>query len=168
VTDRTSRRDSEFQRFFAAEAEPLRRFAIWLTGDVDAASDLAQETLVRTYRHWTRIKGDEARPYARRTLVNLVRSEHRRALVRRRHDGPTDEPTVTHSDAVHEWLRIADALKALPPVRRAAIVLRFYEDMSEAEISHVLDRPRGTVKSDIHRGLSQLRETLTDSEGDLG
>lgn len=162
----TSGRDSEFQTFFAAEAEPLRRFATFLTGDVHRAADLAQEALVRTYRHWGRIHGAEAGPYARRVLVNLVRSEHRKTIVRRRHDRATDHPTVSHSDRVDEWLRISTALGALPPVRRAAVVLRFYEDMSEAEIARTLDRPVGTIKSDIHRGLARLRRELEGPGGE--
>ena len=156
----TSSRDEDFHSFFAAEAEPLRRFAPFLIGDHDRACDLAQEALVRTYRHWGRIHGAEAGPYARRVLVNLVRSEHRRSIVRRKHDRATDHPTISHSDRVDEWLRLSTALEVLPPMRRAAVVLRFYEDMSEADIARTLDRPIGTIKSDIHRGLARLRREL--------
>ena len=155
-----SNRDEAFRDFFAAEAEPLRRFATFLTGEADRAADLAQEALVRTYRHWSRIEGAEAAPYARRILVNLVRSEHRKVLVRRKHDRTTDHPTVSHSERVDEWLRISKALEVLSPVRRAAVVLRFYEDMSEVDIARTLDRPIGTIKSDIHRGLARLRREL--------
>ncbi|MEA2516898.1 MAG: hypothetical protein QOG16_736 [Actinomycetota bacterium] len=162
----TSERDEEFRDFFAAEAEPLRRFATFLTGDSHQAADLAQEALVRTYRHWKRIEGDEAGPYARRILVNLVRSEHRKVLVRRKHDRATDQPTVNHSERVDEWLRVSKALEVLPPMRRAAVVLRFYEDMSEADIARTLDRPAGTIKSDIHRGLARLRRELEGAGGE--
>jgi RNA polymerase sigma factor (sigma-70 family) len=58
---------------------------------------------------------------------------------------------------VDELLRLSAALKTLPPMRRATIVLRFFEDMSEADIARTLDRPLGTVKSDLHRGLARLR-----------
>ena len=162
----TSGRDAEFQTFFAAEAEPLRRFATFLTGDHHRAADLAQEALVRTYRHWGRIHGAEAGPYARRVLVNLVRSEHRKVLVRRKHDRATDHPTTSHSDRVDEWLRISKALQVLSPARRAAVVLRFYEDMSDADIARTLDRPIGTIKSDIHRGLARLRRELEGPGGE--
>jgi RNA polymerase sigma-70 factor (sigma-E family) len=162
----TSARDEDFQAFFASEAEPLRRFATFLTGDHHQAADLAQEALVRTYRHWGRIHGAEAGPYARRILVNLVRSEHRKVLVRRKHDRATDQPTTSHSERVDEWLRISKALEVLPARRRAAVVLRFYEDMSEADIARTLDRPIGTIKSDIHRGLARLREELEGPGGE--
>ena len=155
-----SDREEAFRDFFAAEAEPLRRFATFLTGDPHHAADLAQEALVRTYRHWTRIEGAEAAPYARKILVNLVRSEHRKVLVRRKYDRATDDPTVSPSARIDDWMEISTALKVLSPIRRAAVILRFYEDMSEADIARILDRPVGTIKSDIHRGLARLRREL--------
>ena len=59
---------------------------------------------------------------------------------------------------------MSDALKELSPVRRATIVLRFYEDMAEGDIARTLDRPLGTVKSGIHRGLAKLRQVLETTE----
>ena len=151
---------SGFAAFFAAESPRLQRFAAWLTGDVDRAADLAQEALARTYRNWRKVRDDEPAAYARRIVVNLVRTEYRRRLVERKH-APVDEK-VTAPAAVEEWLEIAAALRSLPPIRRATIVLRFYEDMSEAQIAAVLDRPLGSVKSDIHRGIKRLRQVLGD------
>lgn len=157
-----SRRDEQFRDFFAAEGESLRRFGVFLTGDAETGADMAQETLARVYRHWGRIKEDPG-PYARRVLVNLVRSKHRRSYVERRFRAsqPMTERSVnSRSGEVDDFLLIATALKALSPIRRAAIVLRFYEDMSERDIARTLDRPVGTVKSDIHRGLAKLRPLL--------
>lgn len=147
-----------FGAFFAAESPRLQRFAAWLTGDPDAAADLAQEALARTYTHWRRIQNDDPTAYARRIVVNLVRSSHRRRLLEAKHRARGAE--VVAPVQVEEWLRIAQALKTLPPIRRATIVLRFYEDMSEAQIAAVLDRPIGTVKSDIHRGIKRLRQVM--------
>lgn len=164
----TSERDEEFRAFFVAESERLRRLALYLTGDADRAADLAQEALVRTYRHWGRIRNDDPGPYARRTLVNLVRSAHRRSILERRHREEHAEAAVASSGPrVDEWLRVSQALKTLPPTRRAVVVLRFYEDMSEAQIAHVLDRPIGTVKSDIHRALAKLRPLLDESSREM-
>jgi RNA polymerase sigma-70 factor (sigma-E family) len=163
-----SSRDREFHAFFSAEGESLRRLGVWLTGDADKGADLAQEALARTYRHWGRIKSEDPGPYARRTLVNLVRSAHRRSVIERRYqESQVKERAIVESSSgrVDEFLRVSRALKTLPPVRRAAIVLRFYEDMSEAEIARVLDRPVGTVKSDIHRGLAKLRPLLEEPAG---
>jgi RNA polymerase sigma-70 factor (sigma-E family) len=164
----TSSRDREFHAFFSAEGESLRRLGVWLTGDAEKGADLAQEALARTYRHWGRIRSEDPGPYARRTLVNLVRSAHRRSVIERRYqESQVKERAIVESSSgrVDEFLRVSRALKTLPPIRRAAIVLRFYEDMSEAEIARILDRPVGTVKSDIHRGLAKLRPLLEEPAG---
>jgi RNA polymerase sigma-70 factor (sigma-E family) len=161
-------RERQFHAFFNAEGESLRRLGVWLTGDADKGADLAQEAMARTYRHWGRIKNEDPGPYARRTLVNLVRSAHRRNVVERRYlETHPRDPSIAESSSgqVDDFIRIAQALKSLPPIRRAAIVLRFYEDMSEAEIARVLDRPIGTVKSDIHRALAKLRPLLDEPAG---
>jgi RNA polymerase sigma-70 factor (sigma-E family) len=160
-------REEEFQAFFMSEAERIRRLAVFLTGDADRGADLAQEALVRTYRHWGRIKNHDPGPYCRRILVNLVRSAHRRSLLERRHieARPPGEGVVGGPDRhVDDWLRLAPALKQLPPLRRAVIVMRFYEDMTEAQIAHALNRPLGTIKSDIHRGLAKLKALLGEHE----
>jgi RNA polymerase sigma factor (sigma-70 family) len=72
--------------------------------------------------------------------------------------------SVDPTARVDESSRLTTALKELSPMRRAVVVLRFYEDMTEAEIARVLDRPLGTVKSDLHRALKLLRPLL---ESDL-
>ena len=149
-----------------AEGESLRRLAVFLTGDAEAGADMAQETFARVYRHWGRIKNEDPGPYARRILVNLVRSAHRKRFLERRvreSQPASDGSVASQSGRVDEFLRVSSALKTLSPVRRATIVLRFYEDMSEREIARTLDRPIGTVKSDIHRGLAKLRPLLEDT-----
>ena len=157
-------RDAQFMAFFEAEADRLRRLATFLTADPERGADLAQEALVRTYKHWHKVKEADPGPYARRILVNLVRSAHRRRLVERKHLSVVrDEPIRATRDS-DEWLRLAQALQSLPPMRKAAIVLRFYEDLSEADIASILERPIGTIKSDIHRGLAALRPLLEAEE----
>ena len=161
---RSRDRDAEFREFFLAESDRLRRFAAFLTGDADSAADLAQEALARTYRQWNRIRNEDPGPYARRCIVNLVRSNHRRALLALRHQRQTRDVEESPSGRVDEWMRVSRALRQLSPIRRATVVLRFYEDLSEAEIARVLDRPVGTVKSDLHRGLAKLRTLLEQPE----
>jgi RNA polymerase sigma-70 factor (sigma-E family) len=168
TTDRSIRattRDEEFRNFFVAESDRLRRFATFMTGDAERGADLAQEALVRTYRHWARIRKEDPGPYARRILVNLIRSAHRRSLLERTR-GPEflQELDEGHARRVDEWLNISRALLHLSPIQRATVVLRFYEDLSEAEIGRVLDRPVGTVKSDLHRALKKLRPLLEETE----
>ena len=156
-------KEQRFRDFFVAESERLRRFALFLTGDKEEARDLAQETMARVYRSWGRIHDNDPGPYARRTLVNLVRSTHRRNALRiRERQTIGDAVHAGHTHRVEEWMRLAEAMKTLSPVRRAVVVMRFYEDLPEAEIARILDRPLGTVKSDLHRALAKLRPLLEE------
>ena len=158
MTDRD--RDTGFRTFYFAEVPRLRRIAVLMTGDPERASELVHDALLRAYRRWPRI--DDPGPYVRRALVNLCRNEYRRrALERTKREAPTS--SVPGVDAqVTETLRVAAALKVLSPIRRATIVLRFYEDMTETEIANVLDRPLNTVKSDLRRALDRLRPVLQE------
>ena len=160
-------REQEFRAFFETQCDALRRLGTFLTGDPEQGAEFAQEALVRVYRHWGRIREQDPGPYARRVLVNLVRSAHRRKLVERKHLANVEHVVESENRQVDDWLRVSAALKTLPPMRRAAIVLRFYEDMPEADIARVLDRPLGTIKSDIHRGLAKLRPLLGEAEREM-
>jgi RNA polymerase sigma-70 factor (sigma-E family) len=162
VSMRLRDRDAEFEPFYAAEAGRLRSLALLLTGDRDHAADLTQEALLRTYESWPRIRTDPG-AYTRRALVNLYRNWIRRRILERRHRNAAlalDERSWPNSP--EDALRVADVLRVLSPIRRATVLLRFYEDMSEAQIADVLGRPIGTVKSDIHRALKTLRPLLED------
>jgi RNA polymerase sigma-70 factor (sigma-E family) len=161
---KTSERDRDFASFFQAHAEGLRRFGVFLTGDPERGADAAQEAMARVYRKWGRIHSDDPNAYARRIVLNLVRGAHRRSLIANRHrqQEASVETQPSRSGQVDDWLEISAALRELPLMRRAVVVLRFYEDMSEQQISDLLDRPVGTVKSDIHRGLKKLRELLEE------
>jgi RNA polymerase sigma-70 factor (sigma-E family) len=155
-------RDAEFGPFYAAEAARMRSLALLLTGDRDHAADLAQEALLKTYQSWPRIRTDPG-AYARRALVNLYRNWVRRRILERKHRNAVmvlDERSLPTSP--EDAMRVADVLRVLSPIRRATVLLRFYEDMSEAQIADVLGRPIGTVKSDIHRALKTLRPLLED------
>jgi RNA polymerase sigma-70 factor (sigma-E family) len=159
---RTRERDAEFREFYVHEAPRLRRLALMLTGNADAAAELAQDALVRTYVAWSRIRRDDPGPYARRTLVNLCRNAHRRRLVERRKSVAAPADVVDRAADVDEAMRVAAALSVLSPIRRAVVLLRFYEDMKESEIARTLDRPLNTVKSDLRRALEKLRPMLED------
>jgi RNA polymerase sigma-70 factor (sigma-E family) len=151
--------DEQFREFFEAEYRPLRRLAYLLTGDWADAEDLTQDALLRTYRAWSRIR-DRERPgaYARTVMVNRHRSALRRLFVERKHASTlTDDPASPFGeDGVVLW----QALMRLPERQRAAIALRFYEDLPEAEVALILDCPVGTVKSYVHRGLARMRASL--------
>jgi RNA polymerase sigma-70 factor (sigma-E family) len=160
--------DEEFRGFFAQHYGRLCRLGFLLTGDPAQAEELAQDALVRTWRRWRLVgKPDNPETYARKVLVNRHRSLLRRALVEARYryrDRPTEGSSDEHpEDAIVLWA----ATRRLPPRQRAVLVLRYYEDLSEAQIARVLGIPVGTVKTLARRGLARLRRSLdTTSQGD--
>lgn len=168
---RSAIRDDDFRAFFVAESRRLERFATMLVGDPYEGAELAQEALARVYARWGRIKEESPGGYARQTVLNLVRSKHRAKKLRAFKPVPEWAGGGGHAaadiDRIGDSLQILDALSGLSAIRRATILLRFYEDLSEHEIARVLDRPLGTVKSDIHRGVRQLR-SLLDGAGTGG
>lgn len=162
-TMRIKRRDEEFRDFYLRELGRLRSVALMMTGDPGKAAELTQEAMLRSYAAWGRIRGDDPGPYARRVLVNLCRNHYRRQRLELRKPHAPAGHTGDHSGTTDEALRVAGALSHLSPIRRATVVLRFYEDMTEAEIGRVLDRPVNTVKSDIRRSLESLRPLLEEA-----
>jgi RNA polymerase sigma-70 factor (sigma-E family) len=155
--------DDDFRGFFAQHYERLCRLGFLLTGDPAQAEDLAQDALVRTWRRWRLVrKPDNPETYARKVLVNRHRSLLRRALVEARYryryrDRPNQGYSHEHrEDAIVLWA----ATRRLPLRQRAVLVLRYYEDLSEAEIARVLGIPVGTVKTLARRGLARLRRSL--------
>ncbi|MFI9817663.1 SigE family RNA polymerase sigma factor [Saccharothrix variisporea] len=146
-----------FQEFVATASPRLLRTAFLLTRDVGHAEDLLQTALARAWRSWSRIDG-AAEPYVRRIMVNTYATWWRR---RWRAETPTDEVPERVGESIEdavdrrEWLW--DALGRLPRRQRAAVVLRYYEDLSEAEVAAVLGCSVGTVKSQTSRALAKLR-----------
>lgn len=159
---RASERDEQFRGFYFAEAPRLRRFALMLTGDEERSADLTQEALLKAYRAWGRIRDDDPRPYVRKILVNLIRNQYRRRLLEQRKPPQAPDHVAAPDGAVGQAMVVAEALKTLSPIRRATVLLRFYEDMAEADIARTLDRPLNTVKSDIRRALEKLRPLLEE------
>ena len=155
-------RDEEFRAFYFAQAARLKGIALLMVGDRGRSEELAQEALLRAYRAWPRIRRSDPGPYVRTALVNLCRNDHRRRMLERKHPTEAMPDAEFPATSVEDALRLADALKTLPPIRKAAIVLRYYEDLPEAEIAQILDRPLNTVKSDIRRALQALRPLLQE------
>ncbi|MFG2053761.1 SigE family RNA polymerase sigma factor [Micromonospora sp. NPDC048930] len=161
--------EEEFREFVAARSGALLRTAYLLAGDWATAEDLLQTALTKTYLAWKRLGGIEAiEPYARRVLVNTSTSWWRR---RWHGERPTEVlPEQAGVDEVEQQLD-RDALwrhlQALPARQRAVLVLRFYEDMSEAQTAALLEISPGTVKSQTSRALNTLRRRL-GSEAALG
>jgi RNA polymerase sigma-70 factor (sigma-E family) len=172
VTMRARRSDAsaevEFADWMAARQVTLMRTAYLLTGGQHAAEDLVQATLVKLYLAWDRVADRQhVDAYARRALVNEHRSTWRRS--RRRPEVLTQEPPeVGHRTAEYDGERevVWRFVQALPPRQRAVIVLRYYEDLSEAETADLLGISVGTVKSQASRALAALRERVPVREED--
>jgi RNA polymerase sigma-70 factor (sigma-E family) len=158
-------RDAEFSAYMAARLPSLLRTAYLLTGDRHAAEDLVQTTLAKLYLAWDKVQRREVVDgYARRILVNEHVSLWRRAW--RRHETSTDrvpEPSVAIEDPVAGR---NDALwrfvLSLPRKQRAVVVLRYYEELSEAETAEVLGVSVGTVKSQASRALAAMRARVDE------
>lgn len=153
--------DRQFGEFVSARMPAVLRWAHLLTGDRGRAEDLVQHAFAATYRHWRRIEPDGAEAYVRRAVLNAHLSWWRRGWrseqpVAELPERPGPDPTGGTGD-IDERDAMWSALAVLPPRQRAVLVLRYYEDLSEAEIARVLDIAPGTVKSQAAKGIARLR-----------
>lgn len=149
-----------FDDFVRSRSTGLLRIAFLLTGDRHAAEDLLQEVLEQMYVRWRRIDG-APEAYARRALVN--RSTNRWRTRTRRPEAPLahhDRVAPDHSDDIAVRDAVVTALRALPPRQRAAVVLRYLDDLPVSEVARAMDCSEGTVKSNAARGLHHLRHVL--------
>lgn len=154
--------EEEFREFVAARSSALLRTAYLLAGDWATAEDLLQTALTKTYLAWKRLGGISAvEPYTRRVLVNTATSWWRR---RWHGERPTEVLPERPGPDRHEQALERDLLwrhvRELAPRQRAVLVLRFYEDLSEAQTADLLDISPGTVKSQTARALTTLRKRL--------
>lgn len=152
----------DFRDFVTARSPALLRTAFLITGNRADAEDLLQTSLAKTCLAWGRIRDREAREaYVRRTMANTSTSWWRR---KRLPQVPLESaPEVAASGGVvpgsgdlHDALWTA--LAALPQRARAMVVLRYYEDLTEAEVAQVMNVSVGTVKSTVSRALARLRD----------
>ena len=163
--------DAAYVEFVHARSRALLRTAVLLTnGDRARAEDLVQTALTRAYVSWRRLREPAAaEAYVRRILVNAAINEGRR---RRRRpevllDSVPENAATGEGDRLSVRLGLWSELSALSPQQRAVLVLRYYEDMSEAEIAMTLGCAPGTVKSHAARGLETLRLRWKASEGEV-
>lgn len=161
------RSQPEFDHFVEESADGLLRAAFLIAWDLAEAEDLVQECFFRMARHWPRVRGMEHRTaYARKVLVHLALDEGRRRTRRRVElRGSDRQPLEEHEDAasagvfgrVEASTDLVRSLGALPPRQRAALVLRYFEDLSEVQVAEVMGCSVGTVKSTTSRALERLR-----------
>ncbi len=141
----------EFAEFYGHHFPELVRLAALLSNSSDAP-DLVQDCFVRLHHHWTRVR--EPLPYVRRSVVHACASHHRRAMRTRALPVPVAVDSELGAD------ELDDALAKLPARQRAAIVLRYYGDLPDADIARALRCRPATVRSLIHRALADLRKVI--------
>ena len=145
---------SSLAELYAVQYLPMVRLAYLLTGSTAVAEDVVQDSFVHLQRKWASVRDPAA--YLRTSVVNGCNTHHRRVgRERARFPGLVTDSTMPETPVV------LDALAVLPHRQRAALVLRFYEDRTEAEIAEVLGCRPATVRSLVHRGLAALRTVLT-------
>lgn len=156
----TVSRGTDFDEFVRARSSTLLRVAYLLTGDRHTAEDVVQEVLAQVFLRWPRIHtAPEA--YARRAVVNQTTSRWRRRA--RRPESALHDRDVVAADRIDDIVTrdtVLAALRALPARQRAAVVLRFLEDLPVADVARALDCSEGVVKSNTSRGLERLRAAL--------
>lgn len=160
--------DVLFIAAFEAERSAVMRLAFALVGDGEVAKDLAADAFARTYEQWRKGRVDNVAAYVRQAVVNHSRDHFRRLQRRRRHEArraaddrgsPLLDERVAAQDAVRRLLN------DLPVRQRAAVVLRYWGDLTDAGVAEALGVPLGTAKSLLRRGTERL-QTAARQDGD--
>lgn len=162
--------ETDFREFVAARGSALARTAYLLTGDRGHAEDLVQTALARCWPRWSRVRSaGSTEAYVRRTMINTWYSWWRRSW-----RGELPSSDAIPDRAGPDMYAVADersdlraALADLPKRQRAVVVLRYYDDLTEAQVAALLDCSVGTVKSQASKGLRRLRvgELLAEATG---
>jgi len=150
-----------FAQFVEARQRALQRTAWLLTGDWAAAEDLVQTALVRSWPRWERInRRDDPEIYVRRAMVNTWASWRRRRWWGERPSEAVPEVQAAGDVAAEAAVRVTvqGALRSLTARQRTVLVLRVFDDLSEAQVAQVLDCAVGTVKSTLAHAVARLRE----------
>ena len=151
--------EADFREFVKLRRRSLLHAAYLLTGNLADAEDLVQSALAKTYQAWERIEDRKALDgYVRRAMVNTHISWWRqRKLTEYPTDDIPDQPVADSSAVSDSYDSLRRAIDRLPQRMRAAVMLRFFEDMTEAEVADVLGISPGTVKSTVSRAVAKLR-----------
>ncbi|MFF9284691.1 SigE family RNA polymerase sigma factor [Streptomyces griseosporeus] len=162
--DRKQAGDEEFRAFVAGRWPRLMRTAFLLTGEQHAAEDLVQSTLEKAYVAWRRVgSADDPEAYVRRVMINAHARRHRRKL--REFLAPRDDSGIArevpdsgdHISRAEDRGLLLQALAQLPPRQRQAVVLRYWEDLTETQAAEAMGCSVGAVKSNAARGIAKLR-----------
>jgi len=171
VTDGAGSKRPSFAELYAATWARMYRTAYAIARDPGAAEDALQSAYAKAYASWWRVsRADEPEAYLRRMVVNEVLGARRWAARRPEHLTDVPEawepaPSTSPQQLAVEREALWSALGRLPPRQRAVVVLRYYEDLSEAEIAAALGCSRGTVKSQASDALANLRRITGPNDG---
>jgi RNA polymerase sigma-70 factor (sigma-E family) len=156
--------DYAVTELYSLHYKALVRLATLLVRDTPTAEEVVQDAFVAMHDAWQRLRSAEnALAYLRQAVVNRSRSvlRHRTVVDRNMQKPPPDMPSAEHGALIQlERSAVVAALRGLPDRQREAIVLRYYGDLSEAEIAAVMNISRGAVKSHTARGMASLRTAL--------
>lgn len=159
--------DTAVERLYAAHYRRLVRLSVLLVRDVETAEEVVQDSFVAMHGHWRSLRDPEkGLAYLRQTVVNRSRSVLRHRGVQARHTPPVvpDGLGADHDALVSDRReQVLEALRRLPHRQREVITLRYYLDLSEADIAATLGISRGAVKSHASRGAAALRTLLEDA-----
>ncbi|WP_406090693.1 SigE family RNA polymerase sigma factor [Kitasatospora purpeofusca] len=152
-------RDADFNAFVTGAWPRLMRTAFLLTGDRYLAEDVVQTALERTYAAWGRVtKADEPYAYVRRIVINEHARRFRRRVPEQLVNAVPERSGPDGFARLDERAALLDALGTLPPGQRQAVVLRYWEDLSESQAAAAMGCSVGTVKSQASKGIAKLRE----------
>lgn len=169
IADRDA--DSAVVALYTEHYHALVRLSALLLRDTGAAEEVVQDSFVAFHRAWTRIEPDREVAYLRRTVVNRSRSVLRRRAVADRHQhepepiAPSAEAEVVARSEAHH---VMACLRRLPGRQREALVLRYYAELSEAEIAEAMGLSTGAVKAHTARGRANLRAMLLEHASRAG
>ncbi|MDX6743501.1 SigE family RNA polymerase sigma factor [Actinocorallia sp. A-T 12471] len=156
--------DQAVTALYGAEYRSLVRLAALLVRDVATAEEVVQDAFVAMHGAWRRLRSpDKALAYLRQSVVNRARSvlRHRAVVEKYAPKGLPDVQSAEHGAIIQlERDAVVRALHGLPPRQREALVLRYYGDLSEAQIAAAMGISRGAVKSHTARGMAALRNVL--------
>ena len=160
---------ARLEEFVTTRTPALIRLAYLLTGDQHAAEDLLQSALLKAARRWKHIRNENPDAYVRAAMyheqINWWRRRGRRSEMAVEHTPETPSPDPSSNTDLR--LAMRQALLQLRPHHRAVVVLRYYEDMSEAQVAELLGCSIGTVRSRTHRAVTQLRVLLPEASLEL-
>jgi RNA polymerase sigma-70 factor (sigma-E family) len=156
--------DEALERLYAAHWRQLVRLSVLLVRDLGEAEEVVQDAFIAVHRRWDRLRDhDKALAYLRQAVVNQSRSTLRHRMVVARHVARGPDPALPDpepAEVLDRRAAVLEAMRALPQRQREVLALRYYLDLSEAEIAATLGISRGAVKSHASRGAAALRELL--------